>query len=275
MWRRRLCSRQLIDREAEFGSAFIVDGSEDWPRIRQSLIFSVIKVGNATEQNYNLRLGHQGNNRARVHHSNLPSMPCLLRTENNISLQWQGREREFVSTCSITEQADAKKWMAMGPITVREGLLKSLQWYAISNWSDRYFDPSLSQFQLPTLRARIKGKPIWLSNLSGEGKPFIKKSPERRTWYWNLPCPGFRIGYESKCNPLSYPALYNCSSENGKWWAVYFIRRISKGNKFRKVPGPRFWQNIRSLQKRPLSNQELLEGVVSHGKQKYLHCCYK
>jgi len=77
-----------------FGVRFHPWWSEGLARLGQSLIFSVIKVENGYEKITILPIGDQGI-RARVHIQIY--FPCLLCwRENNISLNGQGRDREWV-----------------------------------------------------------------------------------------------------------------------------------------------------------------------------------
>jgi cell division protein FtsI (penicillin-binding protein 3) len=96
--------RQLIDREAEFGSV------------------SVIKVETATEKITILRLGIK-EIQSQGPHSNY--FPCLLCWRKIISASMTRSRQGMVSTCSITEQCVMLKMVAMAPSPFGK-LLKSL-----------------------------------------------------------------------------------------------------------------------------------------------------
>jgi cell division protein FtsI (penicillin-binding protein 3) len=247
--------RQLIDREAEFGSVIVMEVKTGQIKAISNLQRN--KSGNGYGENYNFAIGDQGNTEPGSTFK-LLSMLALLE-ENNISLNDKVETGNGVHMFYNRAMRDAKNG-GYGTITVREAFEKSSN-VAISKLVDRYFGSSPSKFMAYIEKAGLS-EPFDFQ-LVGEGKPFFKK-PGTKTWY-GTSLPWISIGYESKLNPLHTLALYNAVANNGKMVKPYIITSISKGNQIQESFQPEVLRNQIASEKTIKQLQELLEGVVSHG----------
>ncbi len=247
--------RQLVDREAEFGSVIVMEVKTGQIKAISNLQRN--KSGNGYGENYNFAIGDQGNTEPGSTFK-LLSMLALLE-ENNISLNDQVETGNGVHMFYNRAMRDAKNG-GYGTITVREAFEKSSN-VAISKLVDRYFGSSPSKFIAYIEKAGLN-EPFDFQ-LVGEGKPFFKK-PGTKTWY-GTSLPWISIGYESKLNPLHTLALYNAVANNGKMVKPYIIQSISKGNQIQENFQPEVLRNQIASEKTIKQLQELLEGVVSNG----------
>ena len=250
--------RQLIDREAEFGSVIVMEVKTGQIKAISNLQRN--KSGNGYGENYNFAIGDQGNTEPGSTFK-LLSMLALLE-ENNISLNDKVETGNGVHMFYNRAMRDAKNG-GYGTITVREAFEKSSN-VAISKLVDRYFGSSPSKFMAYIEKAGLS-EPFDFQ-LVGEGKPFFKK-PGTKTWY-GTSLPWISIGYESKLNPLHTLALYNAVANNGKMVKPYIIKGISKGNQIQESFQPEVIRNQIASEKTIKQLQELLEGVVSNGTAK-------
>jgi cell division protein FtsI (penicillin-binding protein 3) len=250
--------RQLIDREAEFGSVIVMEVKTGQIKAISNLQRN--KSGNGYGENYNFAIGDQGNTEPGSTFK-LLSMLALLE-ENNISLNDKVETGNGVHMFYNRAMRDAKNG-GYGTITVREAFEKSSN-VAISKLVDRYFGSSPSKFMAYIEKAGLS-EPFDFQ-LVGEGKPFFKK-PGTKTWY-GTSLPWISIGYESKLNPLHTLALYNAVANNGKMVKPYIIKGISKGNQIQESYQPEVIRNQIASEKTIKQLQELLEGVVSNGTAK-------
>ena len=250
--------RQLIDREAEFGSVIVMEVKTGQIKAISNLQRN--KSGNGYGENYNFAIGDQGNTEPGSTFK-LLSMLALLE-ENNISLNDKVETGNGVHMFYNRAMRDAKNG-GYGTITVREAFEKSSN-VAISKLVDRYFGSSPSKFMAYIEKAGLN-EPFDFQ-LVGEGKPFFKK-PGTKTWY-GTSLAWISIGYESKLNPLHTLALYNAVANNGKMVKPYIIKGISKGNQIQESFQPEVIRNQIASEKTIKQLQELLEGVVSNGTAK-------
>jgi len=250
--------RQLVDREAEFGSVIVMEVKTGQIKAISNLQRN--KSGNGYGENYNFAIGDQGNTEPGSTFK-LLSMLALLE-ENNISLNDKVETGNGVHMFYNRAMRDAKNG-GYGTITVREAFEKSSN-VAISKLVDRYFGSSPSKFMAYIEKAGLN-EPFDFQ-LVGEGKPFFKK-PGTKTWY-GTSLAWISIGYESKLNPLHTLALYNAVANNGKMVKPYIIKGISKGNQIQESFQPEVIRNQIASEKTIKQLQELLEGVVSNGTAK-------
>jgi cell division protein FtsI (penicillin-binding protein 3) len=247
--------RQLVDREAEFGSVIVMEVKTGQIKAISNLQRN--KSGNGYGENYNFAIGDQGNTEPGSTFK-LLSMLALLE-ENNISLNDKVETGNGVHMFYNRAMRDAKNG-GYGTITVREAFEKSSN-VAISKLVDRYFGSSPSKFMAYIEKAGLN-EPFDFQ-LVGEGIPYFKK-PGTKTWY-GTSLPWISIGYESKLNPLHTLALYNAVANNGKMVKPYIIKGISKGNQIQESFQPEVVRNQIASEKTIKQLQELLEGVVSNG----------
>jgi|TARA_R110002126_G_scaffold225978_1_gene370748 cell division protein FtsI (penicillin-binding protein 3) len=250
--------RQLVDREAEFGSVIVMEVKTGQIKAISNLQRN--KSGNGYGENYNFAIGDQGNTEPGSTFK-LLSMLALLE-ENNISLNDKVETGNGVHMFYNRAMRDAKNG-GYGTITVREAFEKSSN-VAISKLVDQYFGASPSKFMAYIEKAGLN-EPFDFQ-LVGEGKPFFKK-PGTKTWY-GTSLAWISIGYESKLNPLHTLALYNAVANNGKMVKPYIIKGISKGNQIQESFQPEVIRNQIASEKTIKQLQELLEGVVSNGTAK-------
>jgi len=250
--------RQLIDREAEFGSVIVMEVKTGEIKAISNLQRN--KSGNGYGENYNFAIGDQGSTEPGSTFK-LLSMLALLE-ENKISLNDKVETGNGVHMFYNRAMRDAKNG-GYGTITIREAFEKSSN-VAISKLVDQYFGSSPSKFMSYIEKAGLN-EPFDFQ-LAGEGKPFFKK-PGTKTWY-GTSLPWISIGYESKLNPLHTLALYNAVANNGKMVKPYIIKAISKGNAIQESFQPEILRNQIASEKTIKQLQELLEGVVSRGTAK-------
>ncbi len=105
-------------------------------------------------------------------------------------------------------------------------------------------------------------EPIGLQ-LSGEGKPHIKK-PTDKDWYGTT-LPWSSIGYEIKVTPLQVAVLYNAVANNGKMIKPIFVKEILKtGKSIKQFKSSVMVEQI--CKPSTLKNlKAMLKGVVDHG----------
>lgn len=250
--------RQLVDREAEFGSVIVMEVKTGQIKAISNLQRN--KSGRGYGENYNFAIGDQGNTEPGSTFK-LLSMLALLE-ENKISLNDKIETGNGVHMFYNRAMRDAKNG-GYGTITIREAFEKSSN-VAISKLVDQYFGSSPSKFMAYIEKAGLS-EPFDFQ-LVGEGKPFFKK-PGTKTWY-GTSLPWISIGYELKLNPLHTLALYNAVANNGKMVKPYIIKGISKGNQIQEDFMPTVLRNQIASEKTVKQLQELLEGVVSQGTAK-------
>jgi cell division protein FtsI (penicillin-binding protein 3) len=247
--------RQLIDRDAEFGSVIVME-------VKTGQIKAIANLqrnpsGNGYGENYNYAIGDQGSTEPGSTFK-LFSMLVLLE-ENKVSLD------EIVDTGDGSYKfynqvmRDAKRG-GYGKLTVREAFEKSSN-VGISRLVDENFGQSPSQFMAYLDKVGLK-EPFEFQ-LSGEGKPFFK-TPGKKDWY-GTSLPWISIGYESKLNPIHTLALYNAVANGGKMMKPYVVKAISNGNVIEKSFDPQIMRNQIASEKTIKQLQSLLEGVVDHG----------
>ncbi len=250
--------RQLIDRQAEFGSVIVMEVKTGQIKAISNLQRN--KSGRGYGENYNFAIGDQGNTEPGSTFK-LLSMLALLE-ENKISLDDQVETGNGVHMFYNRAMRDAKNG-GFGTITVREGFEKSSN-VAISKLVDRYFGSSPSKFMAYIEKAGLN-QPLGFQ-LTGEGKPFFKK-PGAKDWY-GTSLPWISIGYESKLNPLHTLALYNAVANGGKMMKPYIVKAVSKGNIIQESFQPEIIRKQIASEKTIKQLQDLLEGVVSRGTAK-------
>jgi cell division protein FtsI (penicillin-binding protein 3) len=250
--------RQLIDRNAAFGSVIVMEVKTGQIKAISNLQRN--KSGNGYGENYNFAIGDQGNTEPGSTFK-LLSMLALLE-ENKISLDDKVETGNGVHLFYNRAMRDAKNG-GYGTLTVREGFEKSSN-VAISKLVDQYFGSSPSKFMAYIEKAGLN-QPLGFQ-LAGEGKPFFKK-PGAKDWY-GTSLPWISIGYESKLNPLHTLALYNAVANGGKMMKPYLVKAISKGNAIQESYEPEIMRKQIASEKTIKQLQELLEGVVSRGTAK-------
>ena len=250
--------RQLIDRNAAFGSVIVMEVKTGQIKAISNLQRN--KSGNGYGENYNFAIGDQGNTEPGSTFK-LLSMLALLE-ENKISLDDKVETGNGVHLFYNRAMRDAKNG-GYGTLTVREGFEKSSN-VAISKLVDQYFGSSPSKFMAYIEKAGLN-QPLGFQ-LAGEGKPFFKK-PGAKDWY-GTSLPWISIGYESKLNPLHTLALYNAVANGGKMMKPYIVKAVSKGNTIQESYGPEVMRKQIASEKTIKQLQELLEGVVSRGTAK-------
>ncbi len=250
--------KQLVDREAEFGSVIVMEVKTG--QIKAIANLQRNKVGGTFGENYNFAIGDQGNTEPGSTFK-LLSMLALLE-ENKVTLE------ETVETGTGSHKfydrtmRDAKNG-GFGTITVREAFEKSSN-VAISKLVDENFGSSPSKFMAYLEKAGIN-EPFGFQ-LVGEGKPYFKK-PGEKNWY-GTSLPWISIGYESKLNPLHTLALYNAVANNGRMMKPYIVRAVSRGNTIQESYEPVELRSAIASEKTIKQLQSLLEGVVSDGTAK-------
>ncbi|MFC3879442.1 penicillin-binding protein [Algoriphagus namhaensis] len=250
--------RQLIDRDAEFGSVIVMEVKTG--QIKAITNLQRNKSGNGYGENYNFAIGDQGNTEPGSTFK-LFSMLALLE-ENKVSLEDKVETGNGSYRFYDRIMRDAKNG-GYGTITVREAFEKSSN-VAISKLVEENFGSSPSKF-LAYLDQVGLNEPFDFQ-LVGEGKPFFKK-PGTKTWY-GTSLPWISIGYESKLNPLHTLALYNAVANNGKMMKPYIVKGIAKGNRVEERFDPVVMRDEIASEKTIKQLQELLEGVVANGTAK-------
>ncbi|GMQ26330.1 penicillin-binding protein [Algoriphagus sp. oki45] len=250
--------RQLIDREAAFGSVVVMEVKTGHIKAMANLQRN--KNGKGYSESYNYAVGDIGNTEPGSTFK-LLSMLALLE-ENKISLNemietGNGAHRFYNQT-----MYDAKRG-GFGTITIREAFEKSSN-VAISKLVDMHFGSSPSKFLAYVDKAGIS-EPFGIQ-LAGEGKPFFKK-PGAKDWY-GTSLPWISIGYESKLNPIHTLALYNAVANNGVMMKPLFVKAVGRGNSFVEIYEPEAIRKSIASEKTIKQLQELLEGVVLRGTAK-------
>lgn len=250
--------RQLIDRDAAFGSVVVMEVKTG--HIKAMANLQKNKNGKGYSESYNYAVGDIGNTEPGSTFK-LLSMLALLE-ENKVSLNemietGNGAHRFYNQT-----MYDAKRG-GFGTITVREAFEKSSN-VAISKLVDMHFGSSPSKFLAYVDKAGLK-EPFGIQ-LAGEGKPFFKK-PGAKDWY-GTSLPWISIGYESKLNPIHTLALYNAVANNGVMMKPLFVKAVGRGNSFVETYEPEAIRKSIASEKTIKQLQELLEGVVLRGTAK-------
>ena len=250
--------RQLIDRDAAFGSVVVMEVKTG--HIKAMANLQKNKNGKGYSESYNYAVGDIGNTEPGSTFK-LLSMLALLE-ENKVSLNemietGNGAHRFYNQT-----MYDAKRG-GFGTITIREAFEKSSN-VAISKLVDMHFGSSPSKFLAYVEKAGLK-EPFGIQ-LEGEGKPFFKK-PGAKDWY-GTSLPWISIGYESKLNPIHTLALYNAVANNGVMMKPLFVKAVGRGNSFVETYEPEAIRKNIASEKTIKQLQELLEGVVLRGTAK-------
>lgn len=250
--------RQLIDRDAAFGSVVVMEVKTG--HIKAMANLQKNKNGKGYSESYNYAVGDIGNTEPGSTFK-LLSMLALLE-ENKVSLNemietGNGAHRFYNQT-----MYDAKRG-GFGTITIREAFEKSSN-VAISKLVDMHFGSSPSKFLAYVEKAGLK-EPFGIQ-LAGEGKPFFKK-PGAKDWY-GTSLPWISIGYESKLNPIHTLALYNAVANNGVMMKPLFVKAVGRGNSFVETYEPEAIRKSIASEKTIKQLQELLEGVVLRGTAK-------
>ncbi|PZX53230.1 penicillin-binding protein [Algoriphagus chordae] len=247
--------RQLIDRDADFGSVIVME-------VKTGQIKAITNLqrntkGSGYGENYNYAIGDQGNTEPGSTFK-LLSMLALLE-ENKISLE------ETVETGNGSYKfynqvmRDAKNG-GYGTLTIREAFEKSSN-VGISKLVDEHFGASPTKFMSYIDKVGLR-EPFGFQ-LIGEGKPFFKK-PTDKDWY-GTSLPWISIGYEVKLNPLHTLALYNAVANGGKMMKPYIVKSISRGNIIEQRYEPEVVRKQIASDKNIELLQGLLEGVVVRG----------
>lgn len=250
--------RQLIDRDAAFGSVVVMEVKTG--HIKAMANLQKNKIGKGYSESYNYAVGDIGNTEPGSTFK-LLSMLALLE-ENKVNLNetietGNGAHRFYNQT-----MYDAKRG-GFGTITIREAFEKSSN-VAISKLVDMHFGSSPSKFLAYVEKAGLQ-EPFGIQ-LEGEGKPFFKK-PGAKDWY-GTSLPWISIGYESKLNPIHTLALYNAVANNGVMMKPLFVKAVGRGNSFVETYKPEVIRKSIASEKTIKQLQELLEGVVLRGTAK-------
>ena len=250
--------RQLVDREAEFGSVIVMEVKTG--QIKAIANLQKNKSGNGYGENYNFAIGDQGNTEPGSTFK-LLSMLALLE-ENKISLNDKIETGNGAHKFYDRTMRDAKNG-GYGTLTIREAFEKSSN-VAVSKLVDEHFGSSPSKFMAYMDQVGIK-EPFGFQ-LVGEGKPYFKK-PGDKNWY-GTSLPWISIGYEIKVNPLHTLALYNAVANGGTMMKPYIVKAIAKGNTLEEEYEPEIVRKAIASEKTIKLLQELLEGVVVRGTAK-------
>ncbi|MBN3583933.1 transpeptidase family protein [Algoriphagus aestuarii] len=250
--------RQLVDRNAEFGSVIVMEVKTG--EIKAITNLQKNKSGNGYGENYNFAIGDQGNTEPGSTFK-LLSILALLE-ENKISLNDKVETGNGAHKFYDRTMTDAKNG-GYGTLTVREAFEKSSN-VGISKLVDEYFGSSPSKFMAYVDKVGLKD-PVGFQ-LVGEGKPYFKK-PGDNNWY-GTSLPWISIGYEIKLNPLHTLALYNAVANGGTMVKPMIVRAIAKGNTIQERYETEIIRNRIASEKTIKLLQELLEGVVERGTAK-------
>ncbi|MDF2156842.1 penicillin-binding protein [Algoriphagus sp. CAU 1675] len=250
--------RQLIDRNADFGSVIVMEVKTG--QIKAIANLQKNKSGNTYGENYNYAIGDQGNTEPGSTFK-LLSMLALLE-ENKVSLNDQVETGNGAFRFHDRIMRDAKNG-GYGTITVQEAFEKSSN-VAISKLVEENFGASPSKFMAYVEKAGLS-KPFGFQ-LAGEGKPYFKK-PGEKNWY-GTSLPWISIGYEIKLNPLHTLALYNAVANDGKMVKPHIIQAIVKGNEIHQRFETEVIKSSIASDKTIEQLQKLLEGVVENGTAK-------
>ncbi len=250
--------RQLVDRDAEFGSVIVMEVKTG--EIKAITNLQRNKSGNGYGENYNFAIGDQGNTEPGSTFK-LLSMLALLE-ENRVSLDEKVETGNGAHKFYDRTMRDAKNG-GFGTITVREAFEKSSN-VGISKLVDEHFGSSPSKFMAYLDKVGIK-EPFGFQ-LVGEGKPYFKK-PGGKNWY-GTSLPWISIGYESKLNPLHTLALYNAVANGGVMMKPMIVKGIVKGNTVEKNFSNEVVRKQIASEKTIKQLQGLLEGVVTQGTAK-------
>ncbi|MDN3205297.1 penicillin-binding protein [Algoriphagus sediminis] len=247
--------KQLLDREAEFGSVILMEVKTG--EIKAIANLQKNKSGRGYGENYNFAIGDQGNTEPGSTFK-LFSMLALLE-ENKVSLEDKVETGNGAYRFYDRIMRDAKNG-GYGTLTVREAFEKSSN-VAISKLVEENFGANPSKFLGYLDQTGLK-EPFGFQ-LVGEGKPFFK-TPGTKTWY-GTSLPWISIGYESKLNPLHTLALYNAVANDGKMMKPFIIKAIAKGNQIEERFDPEVIRESIASEKTIAQLKELLEGVVERG----------
>jgi len=247
--------KQLLDREAEFGSVILMEVKTG--EIKAIANLQKNKSGRGYGENYNFAIGDQGNTEPGSTFK-LFSMLALLE-ENKVSLEDKVETGNGAYRFYDRIMRDAKNG-GYGTLSVREAFEKSSN-VAISKLVEENFGANPSKFLGYLDQTGLK-EPFGFQ-LVGEGKPFFK-TPGTKTWY-GTSLPWISIGYESKLNPLHTLALYNAVANDGKMMKPFIIKAIAKGNQIEERFDPQVIRENIASEKTIAQLKELLEGVVERG----------
>lgn len=247
--------RQLMDREADFGSVIVMEVKTG--EIKAIANLQKNKSGNTYGENYNYAIGDQGNTEPGSTFK-LFSMLTLLE-EDKISLEDKIETGNGAYRFYDRIMRDAKNG-GYGTITVREAFEKSSN-IAISKLVESHFGASPSKFMGYLDQTGLR-EPFDFQ-LVGEGKPFFKK-PGTDTWY-GTSLPWISIGYESTLNPLHTLALYNAVANDGKMMKPFIVKAIFRGNSLEEKYEPEVIRKAIASEKTIKNLQDLLQGVVERG----------
>lgn len=250
--------RQLIDRNAEFGSVIVMEVKTG--QIKAIANLQKNKSGNSYGENYNFAIGDQGNTEPGSTFK-LLSMLALLE-ENKISLNDKVETGTGAHKFYDRIMRDAKNG-GYGTITVREAFEKSSN-VAISKLVEEHFGSGPSKFMAYVEKAGLS-KPFGFQ-LAGEGKPYFKQ-PGDKDWY-GTSLPWISIGYEIKLNPLHTLAFYNAVANGGKMVKPYIIKAVVKGNQNQEHFDTEVIKSKIASDKTISQLQQLLQGVVERGTAK-------
>jgi cell division protein FtsI (penicillin-binding protein 3) len=250
--------RQLIDRDAAFGSVIVMEVGTG--NIKAISNLQKAKSGLDYYESYNYAIGDIGSTEPGSTFK-LVSMLALLE-ENKISLNetietGNGAHRFYNQT-----MYDAKHG-GYGTLTIREAFEKSSN-VAISKLVDMHFGSSPSKFMSYVDKVGLSQQ-LELQ-ISGEGRPYFKK-PGSKNWY-GTSLPWISIGYESKLNPIHTLALYNAVANNGTMMKPLLVKAIGHGNHLVETFEPKVHRRQIASEKTIKQLQELLLGVVENGTAK-------
>ena len=247
--------RQLTDREAAFGSVIVMEVATGHIKAISNLERNA--AGTGYVESYNYAVGDMGSVEPGSTFK-LLSMLALLE-ENKVSPNELIETGNGVYRFYNQPMVDAKAG-GYGTITIRQAFEKSSN-VAISKLVDRHFGSNPSKF-IAYLDKVGLATPLNLQ-LSGEGKPYIKK-PGAKDWY-GTSLPWISIGYESKLNPIHTLAFYNAVANGGKMMKPLFVKSVGNGAQTIETYAPQVIREAIASPKTITQLQELLLGVVENG----------
>jgi len=252
--------RQLINKEAEFGSVIVME--VETGHIKAIANLQKNRNGSYGE-NYNFAIGDQGLTEPGSTFK-LLSMMALLE-EGKISLNDEVDTGNGTYRFYDRVMRDVKQG-GYGVITIKEAFEKSSN-VGISKLVDQHFGKSPSKFVAYVEKAGLD-QPIGFQ-LRGEGAPYFKK-PGEKHWYGTT-LPWMSIGYEAKLTPLHTLMLYNAIANNGKVVKPMLVQAIARGNSIEKQYQTEVIKKSIASDKTIKQLQGLLEGVVKNGTARNIY----
>ena len=250
--------RQLMDREAAFGSVVVMEVATGHVKAISNLQRNA--AGTGYVESYNYAVGDIGSTEPGSTFK-LVSMLALLE-ENKVSPNDLIETGNGVHRFYNKSMYDGKTG-GYGTITIRQAFEKSSN-VAISKLVDLHFGSSPSKF-LAYLDQIGLSQPLNLQ-LVGEGKPYFKKPGTKNCYGTSLPW--ISIGYESKLNPIHTLAIYNAVANGGKMMKPLFVKSVGNGAQVIETYSPQVLREAIASPKTIKQLKELLLGVVENGTAK-------